>query len=131
MSLNGRHLEESMIDGEVMSPGSLPRTRQNIGEAERWASIVGGTVLVADGLLRGNTRGALTALVGGGLLFRGVSGHCLMYDWLGISTAAGPAQQAVDRMQHSAAVEARAAVEGDSVAQASFDSFPASDPPGH
>ena len=131
MSLNGRHLQDSMIDGEVMSPGSLPHTQRNIGEAERWASIAGGAVLVLDGLLRGNSRGALAALVGGGLLYRGVSGHCLMYELLGISTAAGPAKQAVERLQHSAAVEALAAVEGDSISQASFNSFPASDPPGH
>ena len=131
MALNGRHLEDSIVDGEVMSPGSLPCTQQNVGEAERWASIVGGAALVVGGLLRGNSRGALAALVGGGLLYRGVSGHCLMYELLGISTAAGPATQAVERMQHSVAVEAQVAVEGDSVAQASFDSFPASDPPGH
>jgi hypothetical protein len=131
MTLNGRHLDASMIEGEVTSPGSLPLTQHNIGEAERWASIVGGAVLIVGGLLRGNSRGALAALIGGGLFYRGVSGHCLLYELLGISTAASPARQAVERLQHSVAVEAQAAVEGDSVSQASFDSFPASDPPGH
>jgi uncharacterized membrane protein len=120
-----------MIDGEVTSPGSLPHTQQNVGEAERWASIAGGAVLVLGGLLRGNARGTLAALLGGGLVYRGVSGNCLLYELLGISTAAGPAKQAVDRLQHSAAMEALESVDGDSVAQASFDSFPASDPPGH
>ena len=54
-----------------------------------------------------------------------------MYDLLGISTGTAPAKQAVERLRHSVAVEALAAVDGDSVGQASFDSFPASDPPGH
>jgi hypothetical protein len=131
MALDIHHLQNSPIDGDVTSPGSLPCTDQNVGEAERWASVISGAVMIAGGLMRGNTRGTLAALFGGGLVYRGVSGHCLMYELLGISTAAGPTKQAVDRMQHEAAQEARAAVEGDSIDQASFDSFPASDPPGH
>jgi hypothetical protein len=61
---------------------------------------------------------AALALFGGELLQRGLTGYCAMYQRLGIDTAgqrpAGAAQDAQEQ---------------DRVADASADSFPASDPP--
>jgi uncharacterized membrane protein len=118
-------------EDEVTSPRSLPQTQRNLGETERWASIAAGAVLVATGLARGRSAGLLAGLLGGSLLYRGATGHCLMYELLGISTAAGPAKHAVERLQRRVAHEALASVDGDSVGEASFESFPASDPPSH
>jgi uncharacterized membrane protein len=59
----------------------------NIGEVERWLSGIGGATLVAAGLKRGTWGGAALALLGGALLYRGVTGHCDVYGALNISTA--------------------------------------------
>jgi uncharacterized membrane protein len=59
---------------------------QNVGEAERWLSLIGGGVLLATGLGRRGTGGIVTALAGAGLLWRGLSGHCMVYEAFDIST---------------------------------------------
>ena len=63
----------------------------NVGEAERWASMAGGTLLVTCGLLRGSLSGIALALLGAGLIYRGHSGHCSVYQALGQSSADQPA----------------------------------------
>jgi uncharacterized membrane protein len=63
----------------------------NVGEIERWASSIGGGALVFYGITRlvsrGWVGGAVLALVGGCLVYRGTTGHCDMYQALGINTA--------------------------------------------
>jgi uncharacterized membrane protein len=68
-------------------------SRVNVGEVERWASLLGGGALTAFGLARGTLGGLGLALAGGALVYRGLSGHCPMYGALGLSTAGprGPA----------------------------------------
>jgi uncharacterized membrane protein len=65
----------------------------NVSEMERWASSIGGGALAVYGISRLLTQksvgGAVLALVGGALVYRGASGHCEMYHKLGINTAAG------------------------------------------
>jgi uncharacterized membrane protein len=48
----------------------------NLNETERWVSGIGGGALVVAGLRRGGIVGALSALAGGALLSRGLSGRC-------------------------------------------------------
>ncbi len=71
-------------------PG-LFRGGVNVGETERWASAIGGGALALYGvsqLIRnGSWGGAVLALVGGSLIYRGTSGHCAMYEAAGINTA--------------------------------------------
>lgn len=63
----------------------------NVGEAERWASAIGGGALALYGITRlithGSWGGAVLALVGGSLIYRGTTGHCAMYEAAGINTA--------------------------------------------
>jgi uncharacterized membrane protein len=59
----------------------------NVGDAERLMSVVGGGVLAAYGVKRGDTLGLLAGLVGATVLQRGVTGHCQVYGALGVSTA--------------------------------------------
>src|SRR5581483_5839424 len=59
----------------------------NVGGNERLLSALGGSLLAYYGLRRFSIAGLATAAVGGGLLYRGVSGHCPAYDTLGKSTA--------------------------------------------
>ncbi|HYP08372.1 MAG TPA: SRPBCC family protein [Bryobacteraceae bacterium] len=59
----------------------------NVGEAERWLSLIGGSSLVAYGLARRNSAGFGLAALGGSLLWRGATGHCPMYQTLGVNTS--------------------------------------------
>jgi uncharacterized membrane protein len=69
-------------------------TSVNVGDTERWASVLGGGALVGYGLSRGGLGGLLLAALGGGLLYRGVTGHCPCYGSLGFSTAGRRSPQA-------------------------------------
>jgi uncharacterized membrane protein len=59
----------------------------NVGRTERIASGVIGGLLAAYGFRRGGIGGLLVALLGGGLLTRGASGHCPAYSALGMTSA--------------------------------------------
>ncbi len=59
----------------------------NVGDAERWASLLGGGALALFGLTRGSLAGFGLAALGSALAYRGVSGHCNVYGALGVSTA--------------------------------------------
>jgi len=48
---------------------------------------VGGGVLALAGLLRGSMSGLVVAALGGSLLYRGMTGHCCLYQAMGYSTA--------------------------------------------
>ena len=68
----------------------------NVGEVERAVSgVLGGTLLLL-GLGRPRSLGAAAMMVAGGdLLYRSVSGHCHLYQALGVNTAeAGQERQA-------------------------------------
>lgn len=61
--------------------------RQNVGEAERWTSALGGAALALWGLRRGSLGGLAVAAAGAALLWRGASGWCNVYGALGIDGA--------------------------------------------
>ena len=67
----------------------------NVARSEPIISAVAGGALAVAGLRMRSLPGLLMAAVGGGLIYRGVSGHCHAYDALGVNTAdhdAGPAR---------------------------------------
>ncbi|MDO9022003.1 MAG: SRPBCC family protein [Deltaproteobacteria bacterium] len=68
------------------APGPL-LGRLNVGRRERFVSASAGLALVAFALKRGGIPGAVGALAGGVLLYRGLSGHCPLHSALGRSTA--------------------------------------------
>ena len=59
----------------------------NVGKVERAASIMGGTLLAVIGAKRKDVWGVGLALLGAGLLRRGVTGYCYTYQHLGVRTA--------------------------------------------
>ena len=59
----------------------------NVNQTERWISGLAGGALAIYGLTRRTWGGAVLALVGGTLIARGSTGHCYMYDALGVNTA--------------------------------------------
>lgn len=67
--------------------------RVNVGPKERWLSMVAGGVLSVYGMRRRSARGRMAALAGSALLYRGATGHCNVYQTLGINRANGAATE--------------------------------------
>lgn len=59
----------------------------NIGSPERWAVAIGGGALAVYGLTRRSRGGLLLSVLGGGMLYRGTTGYCNVYEALGVNTA--------------------------------------------
>jgi len=59
----------------------------NVSTVERGVSLASGALLAILGLKRRSLAGLVVAGLGGALLKRGVTGHCEMYDSLGLNTA--------------------------------------------
>jgi uncharacterized membrane protein len=100
------------LSHEGKQPAQAPCV--NIHEAERIGSVLLGGGLTFMGLKRGSLAGWIAAAIGSGLLYRGVSGHCIAYQWLGINTArdhgtatAIPAKHGV-HVEHSVIVQREA-----------------------
>jgi uncharacterized membrane protein len=64
----------------------------NVSNPERWLSVVAGSAIAAYGLTRRSISGMVLAGLGGFLVWRGASAHCVVYESLGISTC-GPEPQ--------------------------------------
>jgi uncharacterized membrane protein len=62
-------------------------SRVNVGAIERKVSLAAGSILALLGIARRDLPGLLIAGVGGGLLYRGATGHCHTYEAIGIDTA--------------------------------------------
>ena len=58
----------------------------NVSQPERWVSIIGGGALTAYAMSRRSWSGAILALIGGALLYRGATGHCSVYQAIGANT---------------------------------------------
>ena len=107
------HRNDPQNWSERREPSTLGRvSRVNVGSSERFFSTLLGGLLTVYGLRRRGRAGFGMALVGGKLLYRGTTGHCLAYRALGISTssdeaiAGEPAQ-----VDHDLAVEVRRSIE--------------------
>jgi uncharacterized membrane protein len=68
----------------------------NVGDGERWLSVLGGGLLALYTLRR--SLGTVVLLGGAGaLLYRGLQGQCALYQAMGVSTAAQDQQSASPR----------------------------------
>ena len=78
--------------------GACSRTL-NVGGDERIASLVAGSLIGLYGLTRGSLPGLALTAIGGSLIYRGLSGHCMAYESLGIDTSdANQSGRQCDRM---------------------------------
>jgi uncharacterized membrane protein len=60
-------------------------SRVNVGPVERWLSVAVGGALAAYALKRRTVPGSTAALAGAALLYRGATGHCDVYQALGVN----------------------------------------------
>jgi uncharacterized membrane protein len=74
------------FDGERVTRPK-PHSTPNVSPDERWISVMAGSLMVLYGLSKRSRAGAGLALLGSGLVTRGATGHCNLYDALGVSTA--------------------------------------------
>jgi len=63
--------------------------RVNVGPVERWLSVAVGGALAAYALKRRSVPGGTAALAGAALLYRGATGHCDVYQALGVNRRGG------------------------------------------
>lgn len=82
-----------------VQPRTSSSASRNVGETERIASAIGGGLLAIAGLSRRSLGGVLLAGVGGALLFRGTTGHCPIFQQLGINTAEARRPEPVEIVQ--------------------------------
>lgn len=99
-----------------MTMSNPSMTKINVGDNERILSALGGGALALLGL-RGGLLGLPLTALGIGLVYRGLMGHCPVYQQMGITTAEQP--QPLSTYER----------EQEMVDTAVEDSFPASDPP--
>ncbi|MBE9181612.1 SRPBCC family protein [Oculatella sp. LEGE 06141] len=75
-------MEES-ISANNNPQSSSEAQANNVGDVERWGSLIGGGALVLLGLRDRSLRGALTALAGGSLAYHGLKGEKSLPDLVG------------------------------------------------
>jgi len=79
----------SSSDLPAQQPTQQPDDRPSTGsmtEAEKWASIAGGSAMVLLGLRQRSLRGVLTAIAGGGLAYRAATSEKSLPDAIGEAT---------------------------------------------
>lgn len=70
-----------------MAEETSNNVQKNVGEPERWLSVIAGSAIAAYGLKMRSVPGLVLAGVGGALVWRGATGHCHVYEAMGISSA--------------------------------------------
>jgi uncharacterized membrane protein len=71
----------------AMAEETLNDSGRNVAEPERWISVIAGGALAAYGLKMRSLPGMIVAALGGALVHRGATGHCMVYESLGVTTA--------------------------------------------
>jgi uncharacterized membrane protein len=70
----------------------------NVGESERAVSAVVGGMIAAAGIKRRGLGGFALALLGAELIRRGATGHCMLYEAIGFSSANGDGMTNAERL---------------------------------
>ena len=91
---------------QMREPATGEARPVNVGDLERVVSIVAGGGMALAGLRHlDSLSGLILAIGGGGLVYRGISGHCMTYQALGMSTATDRNSATAVPAQHGTKVE--------------------------
>lgn len=99
----------------------------NVARNERVISAAAGAALVGLGAWRRGVLGILSGVAGAALLVRGASGHCSVYQAMGVNTARK--EQEEEEATHALPGKVVEPAALDPIDEAAIASFPASDPP--
>lgn len=77
------HHQQSIEKSHGIDEG---RSDRNVNDPERVVSAVAGGALIAFGVKHGGLLGVSLSLLGGGLLHRGATGHCYLYEATGFNS---------------------------------------------
>ena len=69
-----------------MEHARLTHAIRNVNDPERWVSVILGSALAAYGLKMRSIGGIVLSAVGGALVWRGATGHCMVYEAMGVSS---------------------------------------------
>lgn len=108
-----------LLNVNTRAYGRKPR---NVGPEDRWVALGAGIVMLVLGFWRRSLSSLLLMPAGLYLLYRSLSGHCYIYEALGISTVS-PDELLIDD------VPPVGVGPYDEVAESSWESFPTSDAP--
>lgn len=86
-------LESNGVSTEIFGERAPESAGVNISKTERWMMLAGGGALALYGVTRGSLGGIALTLAGATLLHRGYTGHCNVYEALGVNTAGDQAQR--------------------------------------
>src|SRR5687767_10920672 len=102
----GQQGDDELTD-ERYDYGYDDESHANVGSTERTVSAAVGALLAVAGLSRRSVGGLALAALGGGLIYRGVSGHCPVYRAAGIDTSGVSADAASpeDYFEHGIHIE--------------------------
>ena len=95
----GQQAPDRLVE-PLEAPREYGRRDTNLGTTERTLSAAAGVFLALAGLSRRSLGGVALAAVGGGLIYRGVSGWCHLYEALGIDRSASDAPAPTDYFEH-------------------------------
>jgi len=79
------HVNEGHLAGQPFRWHESHDARVNIGQLERWLSLLAGGALTAYAIKRRTGASGAAALAGSALLYRGATGHCHVYQAMGIN----------------------------------------------
>ncbi|MEA2734228.1 MAG: hypothetical protein QOE14_679 [Humisphaera sp.] len=85
----GQQAPDELIDPPREGAASQ-QSHTNVGSTERTVSTAAGAILALAGLGRRSLPGLVIAAIGGGLIYRGVSGSCPVYHAMGLDTSDEP-----------------------------------------
>ncbi len=117
-----------MESSERAQSCKLERREVNLSDVERGVSLVLGGALVVRALQKMEVLPLALAAVGVGLMFRGASGHCGLYQALGRRSDGKGQTRETSSLRPGSARDLGPLAE-DLVGEASLESFPASDAP--
>lgn len=88
----------------IKGPSGQARARINVGESERWVSLAAGSMLVFRALTRPTPVNLLLGVLGGGLIHRGATGHCDLYEALNARDLPGSERTGGIRVMHAVTI---------------------------
>jgi uncharacterized membrane protein len=103
--LGERGSESEAGDLQTGQPAEGGGVQSNVSEAERAVSVAAGAVTAITGLSRGGLPGLLIAAVGGGLIYRGYTGHCPVYQRLDIDSTQDAGVSVQERLRRGIHIE--------------------------